>query len=262
VNALRPPWWEGPLAPFDLESTGIDTREARIVTGFVATLAPKAQRRKMQPGAKVIVNPGVPIPAEAARIHGVTDEIARAKGMPPEAGVYAIVKALHDSLRAGVPVIGMNLSYDFSLLYWECLRHGVPTVAELMGYPPDAPVGPIIDVLVLDKHFDQYRKGSRKLDDDPVKGPGLATRYGVPLTAAHTSDADALASAQVGVKIAEKYQHDHDMLPDAGALHQLQKLWATDQRQSLQRHFRIKKNNPTLTLDPCWPQCTNPGHPA
>jgi DNA polymerase III subunit epsilon len=255
------PWWLGPLTAFDLESTGVNTREDRIVTGFVATVASRAERRKLSVGAKVLINPGVPIPAGATGKHGITDEMAQAKGAPPDLGVYAIAKPLADSLRAGIPVIGMNLSYDFSLLYWECLRHGVPTVAEQMGLPPGAAVGPIIDVLVLDKHFDQYRKGSRKLDDSG-NGPGLATHYGVPLVDAHTADADALASAQVGVRIAEKYEHDLDMMASARDLHHLQKLWAADQRDGLERYLRRNNSDPALVIDRCWPMCTDPSHPS
>jgi DNA polymerase-3 subunit epsilon len=209
------------MCPFDLESSGVNTREARIVTGFVATVMSRARRRAVRPGAQVLINPGVPIPPEATMVHGITDAMAQAKGAPPADGVYAIAKALADALKARMPVVGHNLAYDFSLLYWECLRHGVPTVAEQLGYPPAAAVGPVVDTYVLDKHVDQWRKGSRKLGDDPVKGPGVASHYGVQLTAAHTADADAMAAARVAAIIAERYP---DLPTDLVALHQMQKL--------------------------------------
>jgi len=250
------PWHLGPLAPFDIESTGINTRSDRILTGYVATVTSRAEGRQVRPGAQVIIDPGVPIPAEASRVHGLTDDFVKAKGSVPEVGVYSIAKALADALKARIPVVGFNLAYDFSLLYWECLRHGVPTVAEQLGYPPAAPVGPIIDAYVLDKHVDQFRRGSRKLDDDPEKGPGVASHYGVKLTRAHAADADAMAAAQIAVIIADRHP---DIPTDPVALHQVQKLWRFDQQSGLERHLR--KRNPEVRVDTCWPLCTNPDHP-
>jgi DNA polymerase-3 subunit epsilon len=255
---MSKPWWRQPITPFDLETSGVRTREDRIVTGFVGVLDAQAMRVRVD--ARVLVDPGVPIPAEATAVHGITDAMVQAKGAPPADSVYAITKALADSLKARIPVVGMNVSFDLSMLYWECLRHGVPTLAEMLGYHPAAPVGPVIDALVLDKHVDTFRKGSRKLDDHPEKGPGLATYYGVPLTEAHNAQADAIAAALVAVRIAEKYGMGGDITDDAAALHGLQKFWAVEQRISLERYLRRK--NPATTLDRCWPLCTDPNHPS
>lgn len=252
---MTKPWHLGPLCAYDLESTGLDTRVDRIVTAYVCTVLGRAEKRQRITGADLLINPGVPIPAEATKVHHVTDEMAQAKGVDPYDAVNLIAEELARALTARIPVVGHNVHYDLSMLYWECLRHGVPTIAERMGLPPAAPVGPIIDTLVLDKHVDQYRRGSRRLDDS--KGPGLATHYGVPLTKAHTADADAIAAARVAVKIAEK--HPDEIPSDAVQLHQVQKLWAFDQRVSLERHFR--KKDPTKTLDRCWPVCTDATHP-
>lgn len=260
--SIPTPWWLGILTLFDLESTGADTRQARIVTGYVATVLGRAQGRRQTRQAAVLINPGVPIPVGATEVHGITNEVAQAKGCDPRDGVHSLAKAIADSLNAKIPVVGFNVTYDFALLYWECLRHGVPTVAEQMGLPPAAPVGPIIDASVLDKHFDQFRRGSRKLSDDPVKGPGVASHYEVPLTRAHTADADAIAAARVAVVIAEKFTANLDMVSDPTALHQLQKLWKADQAAGLQRHFRGKGGKPDAYVDPCFPLCTDLTHPS
>ena len=247
------PWWYGMLSPYDLETTGVNVREDRIVTGFVGTYGPRqiGRERDLSIGARVLINPGVPIPPGATAVHHITDEMARTGGCDPRDGVYAIAKAVADSLKAGIPVVGCNVPYDLSLLYWECLRHGVPTVAEQMGFPPAASVGPIIDALVLDKMVDTYRKGSRKLT-------ALAEHYKVPLDDAHEASADAIAAARVAVAIATKYP---DVVPARLAdVHAAQKLAAFDQRSGLQRHFR--KTDPSKTLDMCWPICTDPTHPA
>lgn len=255
------PWHLGPLTPFDLESTGVDTREARIVTGYVATVLSRAEKRRQTIGAQVLINPGVPIPQGATDKHGITDEIAQAKGCAPTDGVNSLAEAVARSLIARIPVVGFNLAYDLTLLYRECLRWDLPTVAERVGLPPTAAVGPIIDAYVLDKHFDQWRKGSRTLDDRKGPGTGIAAHYGVPLTAAHTADGDAIASVRVAVIIAERYAGP-DMPTDATALHVLQKLWKADQATSLQRYFRTKGGKPDAYVDPCWPICTDDTHPS
>lgn len=251
------PWHLGMLTPFDLESTGVNTREARIVTGYVCTVLSRAERRRQVPGAHVLINPGVPIPAEAAEKHGITDEIAQAKGCDPADGVNSLAEAVAQALKARIPVVGHNLAYDFTLLYRECLRHGLPTVAERMGLPPAAAVGPIIDTYVLDKQFDQYRrgKGTRKLE---YIAP---TIYGVPLSRAHTADADALAAVRVAVAIAERYAGP-DLPTDAVALHVMQKHWRADQAASLERYFHTKGGKPDVYVDRCWPICTDDTHPS
>lgn len=254
---MTTPWHHGPLTVLDFESTGVDTREARIVTGYLATVLGRDQGRTWTVGVHTVVNPGVPIPAGATAVHGVTDEMAQAKGVEPAGAINAFAEEAYRSLVAGIPVVGYNLAYDLSLLYWECLRWNVATVAERMGFPPAAPVGPIIDAYVLDKHVDPWRKGSRKLDDS--KGPGVATHYGVPLgDAAHAADADAMASVRVAVAIADRYPEIAGMtLPD---LHRAQKGWRAEQAVSLQRYLRTMKGDKTAVCDPCWPLCTEPDH--
>lgn len=249
-------WHEGPLCVFDTESTGVDVRKARIVTGYAATILGAAEGRRVRPGADVLINPGVDIPEEATRMHGVTNEMAREKGCTPAEGIYAIVEALGSALKARIPIVGFNLAYDFGLLYHECLRHDVITLAEMLGKPPNGMFGPVIDAHVLDKHVDPYRKGSRKLDDS--KGPGTATHYGVPLTAAHTADADAIASARVAVRIASLYPEIGKA--DLGTLWLSQRRWRAEQMASLTEYFRTKKKEPDAWCDPCWPYCITPEH--
>lgn len=246
-------WHLGPLTPFDLESTGVNTREARIVTGYVATVLGRADGRRTMIGAQVLIDPGVDIPAGATEKHGITTEHARERGCDPEDGINSLAEALAQSLKARIPIVGMNLAYDFSLLHWECLRHSVPTVAERMGLPPSAPVGPIIDAHILDKHVDPYRKGSRKLVD-------IAAHYGITLDNAHTADADALASVRVAVAIADRHPEIAGM--SLRSLHLAQKDWRAHQAAGLQHHFRTKGGKAEAYVDPCWPQCVDPTHPS
>lgn len=248
-------WHHGPLTAFDLESTGIDTREVRIVTGYVATVMSRADGRAVTVGADVLVNPGVPIPAGATEKHGITDDMVRTKGAEPAGAVNALAEELARSLKARIPIVGFNLAYDFGLLHHECLRWNVATVSERMGLPPTAMVGPIIDAYVIDKHVDPYVRGSGQRKLEPT-----AARYGIDLVNAHTADADAMAAARVAVAIADRNPEIAGMsLPD---LHRAQKAWRAQQMTDLQRYFRVMKNQTDAYCDPCWPWCVDPTHPS
>lgn len=250
------PWHLGPLTALDTETTGVNIREDRIVTGYAATVGPAGYRRNRTVGAHVLIDPGVDIPAGATAVHGISTEKAREMGCDPRDGIGSIAQAVADSLNARIPVVGFNLAFDLGMLHYECLRHDLPTVSERMGLPPAQAYGPIIDAHVLDKYVDQFRPGSRKLDDS--KGPGVATHYGVPLgDNAHTADADAIAAVRVAVVIAERYP---DLPTDPVALHQMQKLWRHDQASSLERHFRTKGGKRDAFVDRCWPFCLDDTH--
>ena len=72
-------WSMHPRAAFDLETTGKDPREARIVTASIVLV---------DDGGTVVeryewlADPGMDIPEEAAAIHGITTAHAQANGQP------------------------------------------------------------------------------------------------------------------------------------------------------------------------------------
>lgn len=171
------PWWKGVLPVFDLETTGTDPREARIVTAALLLCLPDGT---VQPGGvDVIVNPGVPIPDEAAAVHGITTERARAEGIEPAEAVEQILTCLRGIAALGWPLVIYNAAYDWPLLHAEVQRHAPGQ---------EVPDIPLIDPLVLDRAYDRWRKGSRKLVD-------VCRHYGVTLTDAHEAVADASAAA-------------------------------------------------------------------
>ena len=105
-----------PLAFLDLESTGTSPRSDRIIE--VAIL-------KMLPDGESIlrcrrVNPGVPIPPEASRVHGITDEMVAHE--PP---FHRYARGLRDFL-ADCDLAGFNINgFDLPLLLAEFRRAGV-----------------------------------------------------------------------------------------------------------------------------------------
>ncbi|MGO2574356.1 MAG: exonuclease domain-containing protein, partial [Corynebacterium casei] len=57
------------MLSFDLETTSVNTREARIVTSAVIRIAGRDVVKK-----ETLADPGVEIPEAAAKIHGITTE--------------------------------------------------------------------------------------------------------------------------------------------------------------------------------------------
>lgn len=185
-------WHNGPLVAFDVESTGVDPFDARIVTASLASILPG----EIPTVQSWLVDPGVDIPEAASAIHGVTTERARAEGSDPLVVCDAIASRLVAAWRDGVPAVVMNAPYDVTLLEVELARHGLATLSERCQ---DGRVSMlIVDPLVLDRHFDRYRKGKKRLAD-------LCRVYGVVNDAEHDAAGDALAAARCAWRIAERY---------------------------------------------------------
>lgn len=210
-------WLNGPLAGFDLETTGIDPEQARIVTAAVCRFG-RGQLPKLRTW---VADPGVEIPPQATAIHGYSTEAARAAGRPPAEVVAEIVEQLVAACVAGWPLVVMNAPYDLTLLEAEAARHGLPGLQAVR--PPL-----VLDPRVLDKHVDRYRPGRRRLED-------LCRHYGVVHGGAHEAGADAVAACAATAAIDSAY-------PELAALelhevHERQVRWAADQQDSLREHF-------------------------
>lgn len=229
-------WTSGPLVAFDLETTGTDIETDRIVTA--AVVAVDADERP--PEARTwLLDPGVTIPRQASAIHGISTEHARRHGVAAAPAIEEITSAVAEVLNSGTPLVVMNARYDLSLLDRECRRHGIePLVKRLRGG-----TSPVIDPLVLDKHVDRYRKGSRNLQ-------ALCEHYGVPLNDAHNAVADAVAAARAARSMGIK----HSVIGTLGPaeLHDLQVRAAAEQAVSLQRYLR-RTSDATAYVEPAWP---------
>jgi DNA polymerase-3 subunit epsilon len=229
-------WCHEPLVGFDLETTGTDPDTSRIVT---AALVDTKGSEPLQTTAW-LVDPGVPIPAEAAAIHGISTERAASRGRPAPEAVEEIAAELCRRLADGVPVVAFNAPFDLSLLDAELRRHRLPALARRLG---GRPVGPVIDPLVVDRSVDRYRRGSRSLQS-------VCGVYGVELADAHQAGSDALAAVRVAVRLAERYPRQVGELPLA-ELHQQQIGWHTAWAESLQTWLR--REDPRAVVDPRWP---------
>lgn len=217
-------WWEGPLIGFDLETTGVDPDTTRIVTAAIVLDVPGVGTVFN----RLIADPGIDIPDEAAAVHGITTERARAEGESADVVVGKILSLLD---VPGTPLVAFNAAYDFTVLDREARRYGREP---LVPYP-------VIDPFVLDKQVDRYRKGKRTLGV-------MCEHYGVTLEDAHTADADALAGVQLARAIAARVPGGPARAED---LHAAQIGWRAEQSASLQEYFRRK--DPTAVVNGTWP---------
>lgn len=226
------PKWAQRLAVFDLETTGLDLRQARIVTACALEI--DASGDPVAPGVEWLVNPGVDIPAGASAVHGVTNEIAQAQGQPAALAIAEILEKLRFFLNQQIPVVAYNAPFDLTILHYEALRYGLT--------PLDNPM-PIIDPLVIDKFKDAYRGGKRRLEN-------AAQYYRVPLANAHNATADALAAGHVAQAIARRWAAE---LPtDPIELHRLQIEWSEANDSSFENYMRRVKD-PGFTVVRGWP---------
>lgn len=205
------PAWAERIACFDLETTGIDVRTSRIVSACVAELDAEGNvvhRRDW------LANPGIPIPEQAAAVHGITTEKAVEEGAPAAAVVQEIVDTIRAVLAQSLPLVVYNAPYDLSLLYHEAVRYGLEPITEPQ---------PIIDPLVIDKELDRYRKGKRTLEL-------TSAHYHVALDNAHDAGSDAIAAARVAQVLGRTFPDE--LTVDVAELHVKQIAWAKRQDES------------------------------
>jgi DNA polymerase-3 subunit epsilon len=228
---VKSPEWSKNLAVFDLETTGLDLREARIVTACAVQIDQDGQI--IGPNQEWLADPGIEIPEAASNVHGVTTEIARANGRPASEVVSELLETLRAFFAKGLPVVAFNAPYDFTILHYEALRHGLEPIQQPM---------PVIDPMVLDKFVDTYRSGKRTLE--------VASKiYGVKLEDAHNATADAVAAGRVAQAIAKKYA---EKLPDdVSVLHTSQIEWSANQDASYEKFRRV--TTPDFTVQRGWP---------
>ncbi|WP_329122771.1 3'-5' exonuclease [Streptomyces sp. NBC_01353] len=229
-------WYDGPLAAFDTETTGVDVEEDRIVSAALVVQDTAGGRPRV---TRWLVNPGIPVPAAATEVHGLTDEHLQRHGRWPAPVMEELGRALAEQCAAGRPLVVMNAPFDLTILDRELRRH---RASSLGRYLENASLC-VLDPRVLDKHLDRYRKGRRTLTD-------LCAQYGVELDGAHDAAADAAAALDVVRAVARRFTSRLERLSPA-ELHTLQAVWHAAQARGLQAWFT--RNGTPETVDPAWP---------
>jgi DNA polymerase III epsilon subunit-like protein len=238
------PWFDLRMAGFDIETTGTDLEAARIVTAAAVLVGGGIVPESLT----FMADPGVPIPEEAAAIHGVTTERAQVEGAPAHDVLTAVRAVLSTIIDAGYPLVVFNARFDLTILDRELRRHDLE--------PLPAPL--VVDPLVIDKWLHRYRRGSRKLD-------AMCEHYGATLDGAHAADSDALAACRLAWVLAAKarvnrraewerepMQAEWDRVRvDLPALHAAQVGWAAEQAEGLAQHFA--RQGKAQHVEAAWP---------
>jgi DNA polymerase-3 subunit epsilon len=214
-------WLTGRLAAFDLETTGVDVEDARIVTAAVLAV----DSGRLADERVWLLDPGVVIPEAASRVHGITTERARAEGRSPAEAIEEIAVLLADKLLQHIGLVAFNARFDLTVLDRELRRHGLRSLLDRVGGPDGMLV---LDPLVLDKHFDRFRRGPRTL-------AAMCGHYGVSLEDAHAASGDAFAAALLALELGARFPELGGS--DVRSLHRQQIGWAAEQAASLERYF-------------------------
>ena len=170
------PWVAQRIAMIDTETTGRDAAEDHIVELAVVV----GQDGKIISRDTWLINPGVPIPAETTKVHGISDEDVAHKPAFAEV-VDEILAALSDAIPAAY-----NAPFDRGFLLSEVRRVGrsdlpdVPAVRQRVVW---------LDPLIWARHL-HHKEKSKRLGE-------MAKLLGVKLENAHQATADAEAALEV-----------------------------------------------------------------
>ena len=101
----------GKMFAFDLETTGTNPHECRIVTSALVRIDGGAPQAK-----ELLADPGVEIPEAAAAVHGITTEHARAHGRPHDEVLAETIAEIRRAWRDGLTLVAYNAAYDLTVL--------------------------------------------------------------------------------------------------------------------------------------------------
>ncbi len=222
-------WANGRLCGFDIETTDADPNQARIVTATLVLVGANRPSRVF----RLLVDPGVEIPAETTAVHGITTEHARTEGCAPPYALAEIMRRLRGIWERGIPVVAFNGSYDLTVLDRELHRHQDTSLTV---------TGPVVDPHIIDKAIDR-RPGKRTLD-------ATCRHYQVRLDGAHDATHDALAAARLAWRLARVHPTEVGELSLA-ELYRRQVVWSQQLADELNQYWRSKGLD--RTKDGSWP---------
>jgi DNA polymerase-3 subunit epsilon len=227
-------WTQGELLGLDFETTGVD-RFADVPVSYALVSVVDGIAEHSWSG---LIDPAREIPPDATRVHGITTERARVQGMSLGTAIELVTDAVVSAGRRGVPVVGMKLDYDLTMLdFLGSKSCGGGLVAR--GW-----CGPVLDAGVLDRHFDGDRGGRRTLGD-------LCAHYGIELGEAHDAWSDAVASVRVLFALADRYRAMRTA--DLTRLHEAQIEWHRQWTEDCEASRLGRGRPPADPRDYLWP---------
>jgi DNA polymerase-3 subunit epsilon len=182
-------WTECRVVAFDTETTGLRPFDGDRVIEFGAVELAIDEQLAVTGVThhQFMINPDMPIPREASRVSGITDDMVA--DAPPFA---ALAKTIRDLLTDGI-LIAHNFGFDMAFIRNELKRCG-------MAWPRTQAE---VDTLPLSQRkMPELR--SHKLER-------VAEKLGVPLDNAHRASHDAEACGRVFVELARRYSSPSDL---------------------------------------------------
>jgi DNA polymerase III subunit epsilon len=177
-----------PIVFFDLETTGTDPAKDRIVEIALIKLNPEGHRETLVKR----VNPGMPIPPDSTKIHGISDEDVK------DCPTFKQLANLIDDFMKGCDMGGYNSGkFDLPLLAEEFLRS---------GFQVDFTERHMVDVQQI-----FFKMESRSLS------AAYNFYCNKTLENAHNAEADISATVEILEAQLDKYA---DLKNDVTALHQ------------------------------------------
>lgn len=164
---------------FDCEMTGLQPMQGdeiiqigavRVVSGRILT----GERYER------LVNPGRPIPPASIRFHGLTD--ADVAGKPP---IGEVLREFRSYVEDAV-MVGHNAAFDMKFLTLRQAQAGVTFD------------NPVLDTMLISKMLDP--------EEDDHSLDALCERYGVPILGRHTATGDAIATAELLLRLCERLE--------------------------------------------------------
>ena len=214
----KPSWMDGPVAGFDVESTGINPQTCGLVSAAFVIDYPAGERESYE---WLVQTDRIEL--EATSVHGISNDHAMKYGRELPDVLTAITAHLDWARLVGIPVAVTNGVFDWTIIDRECHRafgHGL----NLSGLK-------ILDTLVLDRLFDPYRAGRRTLT-------ATLAAYGEPLIGAHQALQDCAATIRLAKAMARKFWQlacaDLDGLQDVQC--QAYRQWAEGYRDYRHRY--------------------------
>ena len=173
-----------PALALDTETTGLDPVRDRIVSlGAVRLRGAELQRSEV---LDLLINPERKIPAASTAVHGISDR------MVLEAPAYAEVAPKVMAALTGVALIGHHTVFDLAVLRRASTAIGI-----------DWQDPPWLDTALL---YSALHPEARMFDLDAV-----AEHVGVAVHGRHTALGDALATAEIYLKLLPDLQ-DHGIV--------------------------------------------------
>ena len=216
----------------DTETTGVDALNDRIIQIVIATAD---EDGNVIEHWEWFINPDVPVPDEAAEVHGFSNEYLAENGRPAAEVFAEAIGVFREHWK--LIQVQYNMNFDLTFLDAEFKRWGI---ADNFGAGMSEYTR-LYDCYVTDRACDKYRKGKRKLLN-------LADHYGIEYDpeSLHNALADVTLTAKVAVAVQNKYG-----LPTNRQQVDWHKAWAENFRDYLRSQGKTEEEVAGVSGD--WP---------